>query len=195
MLQFTLTTCPDMTLADQAAMAAKAGCAWIEIDPTNVPDDTLNTIIDTCRDNGIILVYIHNDILLEKMRVHGVHLSNGDSDPTELRNRLGGHPIIGVEITPDTPMQPLKIADVDYIVLGEYPDKTNTTIIRRLADTQSEQGISIPIVVSGRIEPSEIQSIINAGASGINIDLKSLKAPEYEISLASFITECNNIVR
>lgn len=195
MLQFTLTPNPNMSIVTQVSMAINAGCSWIEIDPTGIDDNDLQFIIDTCRDNETILVFKHNDMLLEKIRVHGIHLGQGDIDPIQLRERLGGHPIIGVDVTSNTPMQPLKQADIDYVVLTGYPDNISTSDIQSLHDSQQSQGISFPIVISGRIKPSELQTLIDAGASGFNIDINSLIAPEYEMSLAAMKSATDNLSR
>lgn len=195
MLQFTLIPSPNMSIAAQASMAINAGCSWIEIDPTGIGDNDLQSIIDTCRDHEIILVFKHNDLLLEKTRVHGIHLGQADIDPLQLRERLGGHPIIGVDVTSETPMQPLKRADIDYVVLTGYPDNISTSDIQSLHNNQQSQGITFPIVVSGQIKSSELQSLINAGASGFNIDINSLQAPEYEVSLAAFKNAADSISR
>ncbi len=195
MLQYTLTDNDNIGIVEQTRMAINAGCAWIEVDPTNVPDTTLDEVIELCRDREIILVFRHHDVLLEKTRVHGVHLGEGDAKPLQLRERLGGHPIIGVDVTTESALAPLKRADVDYVVLEGYPEKSTLSMISNLQQKQVEQNILIPIVVSGKIVPGEIQSIVDAGASGINIDISSLQGPEYEASLASFISACNNVVR
>ena len=182
-----------MSLADQASMAVKAGCAWIEIDPTVTDNDGLQAIINICRENEVILIFRHNDLLLEKTRVHGIHLSQGDIDPVKLRERLGGHPIIGIDVTPDSPMRPLKQADVDYIVLNGYPDNYGINDITQLRDNQLSQGLTFPIVVSGRIDTSELQTLIDAGASGFEININSLQAPEYNVALAAFKKATDNV--
>lgn len=182
-----------MSLAGQTSMAIKAGCTWIELDPDGVADNELQDIIDKCRDNGIILVFRHNDVLLEKTRVHGIHLSQGDITPDKLRERLGGHPIIGIDVTPDVSLQPLKRADADYVVLNGYPEMTTIDDVTRLRDNQLSQGITLPIVVSGHMSPNDIQPIIDAGASGFNIDISSLQAPVYEASLSAFKNAADNI--
>lgn len=195
MLQYTLTGNSNIGITEQTRMAINAGCSWIEIDPTLVPDSTLDEIIDLCRTGEIILVFRHHDDLLEKTRVHGIHLGKGDADPLALRERLGGHPIIGVDVTTESALATLKRADVDYVTLEGFPETSTLSTISELQQKEVEQNTLIPIVVSGRIATGDIQSIIDAGASGINIDITSLQGPEYEASLATFISACNSVER
>lgn len=195
MLQYTLTNNINKNLIEQTLMAINANCAWLEIDPDITTEENLNQIIDLCRTNEIILVFKHLDLLLEQKRVHGIHLGANDANPIELRNRLGGHPIIGVDMHTDTQLQTLKQADVDYIVLENYPTATTTEIVNSLREKEQKENILIPIVVSGHITCNDIQTLIDNGASGINIDINSLQGPDYGASLSQFITVCNNVVK
>lgn len=195
MLQYTVIPNNNIGQVEQTAMAISAGCQWIEIDPTDIDTDKLDRIIEKCRESEIILVFKHNDSLLEKTRVHGIRVGAGDADPQQLRDRLGGHPIVGVYVTPDTQLAPLKRADVDYIVLDGFPEKTTLETISKLREAETVQNINIPIVVEGHIKQTDIQAIIDAGASGINIDIESLQGPEYEASLAAYVGTCNSVKR
>ena len=195
MLQFTLTPNNSIDIDKHAAMAIASGCQWLETDPANVDEETLDRVIDACREAGVILTFYHRDEVLEKKRVHGIHLADSDTEPTELRQRLGGHPVIGVDVNPDTPLQPLKRADADYVVLDGYPEKVTVDDIAALVKNETESGIMLPIVIRGRITPGEVQPLVDAGASGFNIDIRSLEGPEYEVSLKGFIDNCNNARR
>lgn len=179
-----------MDLQEQASMAINAGCQWIEIDPQGVDNPTLDFIIDTCRQAGVILVFHHQDSLLEEKRVHGIKLNSNDIDPLKLRERLGGHPIIGVEIASDATidLHSLKRADVDYVQLNGYPSSTFSYDVNTLRKTMQEQSIEFPIVVEGVFSPADIPCLLQAGASGFNLDLRSLKGPQYALSLENFLS-------
>ncbi|MCM1532859.1 MAG: thiamine phosphate synthase [Ruminococcus flavefaciens] len=183
-----------MTAKMQTDMAIKANCTWIEVDPTLLNDDELNYLIEQCRLNRTILTFCHDDLLLDKHRVHGIHLGAGDADPAKIREQFGGHPIIGIDADSNVALYPLKRADVDYVVLNGYPEAVDRSTISDLNKRQQEHGIIIPIVVGGRIMPQDIADIIAAGASGFNIDINSLSGPDYEQSLKEFIYTCDNII-
>ncbi|MCM1448983.1 MAG: thiamine phosphate synthase [Clostridiales bacterium] len=194
MLQFTITPDSHMTMQEQAKMAIDCHCAWIEVDPAYTDPATLDDIIRMCRENEIILLVRHDVEKLEETRVHGVHLGTESSiTPSEVRTRLGGHPIVGVGVTQDTPLIPLKRADVDYVVMYGYPEITNCESVKALYQVMCEQDSVMPIVVEGRMTTDDIRPLIEAGASGINIDINSLSGPEYKISLAGFLDACREI--
>lgn len=188
MIQFSLKPSTNISLYNQTSMAINAGCQWIELDPADADNETLDAIINDCREAGVILVFHHNDAKLEEKRVHGVKLSTNDIEPLSLRDRLGGHPIIGVEVATDVELYPLKRADVDYVQLSDYPTHVTLQEVKALNDRMAQQGITFPIVVEGLIKEEDIKPLIEAGASGFNINIDSLKGPEYGPSLEKFIS-------
>lgn len=174
-------------------MAIDAGCQWIEIDPSSLDSNDLESIINLARQAGIILVFHHHDNKLEELRVHGVRLSDGDTGPLAVREKLGGHPIIGVEVATDVELYTLKRADVDYVVMSGYPHDVTTDRITALNRRMIQQGIQFPIVIDGMIRTDDIEPLLHAGASGFNISLHSLQGPSYRESLASFIEKCASL--
>lgn len=176
-----------MGMAEQAAMAIKAGCQWLEIDTENLSDIQIQTLADEiipeCRESGVILVFRHHDIMVDKLRVHGIRLSDEDKSPLELRERFGGHAIIGVEVTNESDFAMLKRADVDYVVVKSIVPVEIAAVKVKMTNV----GVNIPIVAEGKISQEDYMSLLSAGASGYNIDITSLKGPEYEGSLRGMI--------
>ena len=187
MLQFSVIPSPYMMVTDQATMAIEAGCKWIETDPALITDDELKFIIDKCKEAEIILTFRHNDVLLDHHRAHGIHLAPTDTEPKSIREKLGGHPIIGIDITPDTDLRAMRRDDVDYLVVNGFPDETAVVTLKSLCEKISDSGIDFPVVAEGIITMEEFNSVTSAGANGINIDIRSLKGPEYECSLRAYI--------
>ncbi|MDE7472280.1 MAG: thiamine phosphate synthase [Muribaculaceae bacterium] len=193
MLQYTISPCEALGALEQAQMAVDAGCQWIDIDPDDIDPTELGRIVEMCKSAGVILVYHHHDRLLDEHRVHGVLLANNDAEPVELREKLGGHPIIGIVYSVKFSASTARRADADYLMLEDYPTLTTLSTIAEVRQALNEANLSLPIVVGGIIEPDTIASLIEAGASGINIDIRSLKGPDYMASLAQFIAVCNNL--
>lgn len=187
MLQFSVIPSPYMPITDQAVMAIKAGCKWIETDPALVTDDELTFIIDKCKEAEIILTFRHNDVKLDKHRVHGIHLAPTDTEPKRIREKLGGHPIIGIDTTPDTDLKAMRRDDVDYLVVNGFPGEEAIESLKSLCEKISESGIDFPVVAEGIIIQDEFDFITSTGANGINIDIRSLRGPEYECSLRAYI--------
>ncbi|MDE5607682.1 MAG: thiamine phosphate synthase [Muribaculaceae bacterium] len=193
MLQYTIVKSPLLSDVDQAKMAIDAGCEWIELDTAGANDDEIEKtavkIIPLCREAGVILVFKHHDILVDKLRVHGISLSRGDKEALELRERMGGHVIIGVEYSSDINWLALKRADADYLII----DSPTPDVISQIKNESFKAGLDIPLVAAGRLSTTEIASLWKAGASGFNIDINSLKGPEYTVSLKQIINFCQDL--
>ncbi len=191
MLQFTLIPHTQLPADNQATIAISAGCKWIEADPAQVNETELNHIIELCKQAEIILTFKHDDVLLDKHRVHGLHLSPTDVEPQSIRDRLGGHPIIGVDVSSDVDLKRLKRADVDYLVIPDFPSAEAYKTLNGLCRNIAESGIDFPVVAQGVIPVESLHDLLAAGANGINIDLNSLQGPLFEPALKAYIEACN----
>lgn len=192
MIQFTITNTSEMSAEAQARMAIDAGCTWVEFDTGGLSADAAEAeskaVIDLCRDAGVILTFTHDDLMLDRLRVHGIHLSDGDADAATLRENLGGHPIIGVDATEVTDFKALRRADVDYVV-----DTTATPLsVKAIKEAMEAANVQIPIVVKGTISEDAIPGLIAAGASGLNITLDSLSQPNPGLSLSHLLAVCES---
>lgn len=190
MLQYTITDSPKLGMTEQARMAVEAGCSWIELETAGLSDEKVEQIageiIPICREAGVIMVFTHHDVMLDKLRVHGIQLSAGDMSPLQLREKLGGHPIIGVDVTPASDFIMYKRADVDYVVSRDVtPDA-----IRAIREKMAADAVTLPVVAQGRITAESIPALLEAGANGFNINIDALEGPEYAVSLAKFINIC-----
>lgn len=106
--------------SDEAAKALAEGARWLTLAcPT---EESIREIIPLCHEAGVILVTEgHPQMALEtlagEVRVSGVILGPDDLDPSEARELLGPHAIIGYAAT--TPEEILRLTplDVDYFTL------------------------------------------------------------------------------
>lgn len=189
MIQYTITINTAIDARLEASEVIRGGCQWIELQQGDLDDETFTRltmpVIDLCRNEGIILVFHHNHLLLEKLRVHGVLLSAIGTDPVALREKLGGHPIIGYEVAPgeEVDFMKLKRADADYLV---YPS-TDPIAVKALAASRDKAGFSFPIVARGIFNAENIKPILDAGAQAINIDYRSLDPENLADSFKSLL--------
>lgn len=192
MVQYTIIKSDLMSPVAQAEMAVAAGCEWVELDMTGYSaeetEDIASSVIPACKEGGVILVFKHHDVLVDRLRVHGITLSKGDAEALELRKRLGGHVIIGIEYSEDIEWTALKRADVDYIVV----DGATASLIESL-NRQAQAVGSIPIVARGNFSTDEMYRLHTAGAAGFNIDIHSLIGPNLRDSLTHIIKYCNEL--
>ena len=142
-----------------------------------------------CKEAGIILVFKHNDVLVDKLRVHGVSLDCHDKTPLELREKLGGHVIIGIEYHEGIDFKTIKRADVDYVIIGN----STTELLRSVSSKAEEAGVNIPLVAEGIHSENDMSTLHKAGAAGFNINIKSLKGPDYTLSLSTLIQFCDTL--
>lgn len=191
MIQFSIINNTQIDIADQTTMAISAGCKWIEVDPSKVSDEDLNCIINQCKNAEIILTFKHDNALLDKHRVHGIHLSPTDIDPKSIRDTLGGHPIVGIDASVDTDLKKLKLHDVDYLVVPGFPNPKALETLKQLCKKIEDSGIDFPIVAEGIITIDMVSKLIASGANGLNIDIQSLQGPLFEPSLKAYIEVAN----
>lgn len=137
--------------------AIDRGIGWIQLPTTDMTDDDAaamaESVIPLCRDNDIILTLENHVATVDKLRNHGVHLMPGSMHPAFVRERLGPHAIVGVQIDRDYDLSGLKGVDVDYLTLDSAIDISEATkIAQRLIDLEME----LPLVITGNYTPGDI---------------------------------------
>jgi thiamine-phosphate pyrophosphorylase len=144
-------------LYDQINDAVARGIEWIQL-PTIDADESqavamAEAVIPLCRDNGVILTLENNVEVVNRLHNHGVHAMAGSMHPAFIRERLGPHAIVGVQVDATYDFKSLVGVDVDYFTVGG--DNALTDAVEIAAKLES-LGVSAPIVVTGDYRPSDI---------------------------------------
>ncbi|MDE6282439.1 MAG: thiamine phosphate synthase [Muribaculaceae bacterium] len=184
MLQFATVTSPIHTVKEQVEVAINAGCRWIRL--TGTPDDaTVEEVIPVCRDNDVILILDNNTELVDRLRIHGLHLTSWTRGSViEAREKLGPHAILGVTCADSSLAGELTGLDVDYMVIQAPADGNLVNFYILFMETLKSLKTGIHPVASGNIPVDLYPSVIATGIEGIEISGAILDAPDP----SSFIT-------
>lgn len=144
------------------------GIKWIQL-PTHTLDDIEATalaesVIPICRSNDIILTLENHVETVNTLRNHGVHLMPESMHPAFVRERLGPHAIIGLQIDKNFDIGSLKNLDIDYVTLT--PD-INLHSAENIVDHIASNGMQLPVVIEGHYTTDDI---VNSPVSGILTD-------------------------
>lgn len=165
MLQIIITPSTKYSLAQMAQMAIEAGAQWLHLSVAAANNDSVNDVVDICREKGTILT-IDDDIeVAQKLGMHGVHLSLGGKSPIEVRRDLGAEAIIGAGIAAADSAMTLSRADIDFVSLA--PDFADA---RQLISDIRTAGCVIPVVAyrpDTVLTTDTIDEIMAEGFSGI----------------------------
>lgn len=113
MLQFITEQDPQVGVVQQVQTALGAGVRWVQ---TGADRETLEKLIPMCKEHDAFLITEGDVELLEEFRVHGIHLSHATRQQVQqLRERVGGHAVIGVSVAGIDEALAFKGLDVDYL--------------------------------------------------------------------------------
>lgn len=178
MLQFATDDSSRHPVGKQVELALQAGCRWIRVTGTPA-DETVEGLIPPCQDNDAILVLDNNIELVDKLRIHGLHLTEWTRGSLiAAREKLGPHAIIGVSYADSAQLKELSGLDVDYVVT-QAPANDNiveyfTDFVKSLREVHTE----IHPVAAGEIPVSLYPSILATGIEGFEISGSVLDAPD-----------------
>lgn len=121
------------------------------------------------------VAFIVNDsiALAKRIKADGVHLGQGDGDPREARQELGGDAQIGVTChnSRHLAMEAAE-AGADYVAFGAF-FPTTTKEVKHQADLETvemwSQFTEVPCVAIGGITPDNAKTVIDAGADFIAV--------------------------
>ena len=162
-------------------MAIEGGCSWIQLRlAPNEDNDGLHGLLEEltelCQETSTFLVVENHPEIAERFRLHGVHIGiDSDIDPRELREQLGPHAVIGVEVNATDSILRLKDADIDYVTIAGTTSKEKRAVIA--AEAAVARNI-IPIVFSGHFTVEELCDSLRQGASGVCIGSQIVDADD-----------------
>ena len=179
-LHFITSNHPDISHAQQAVRAYKAGCRWVQLRMKDVLEEQIIEealkIIPVANAHNAILLINDNPYIVLKTNAHGVHLGKNDISATEARQILGDKFIIGGTANSLEDIFTLMENGVDYVGLGPF---RFTTTKKKLSPILGKEGyeqimtglndrnIHFPIIAIGGIVDSDIESLKQTGIHGI----------------------------
>lgn len=168
MLQFIAQQSDKYSLAEQMQMAIEGGCAWIQLHAPELSDEEIRELakefIPLCKETSTILMLEDRTELAKELGLHGVHLTDPDVNARKIREDYGPEAIIGVEVRSPQGVFALKGMDIDYVTVTP---KMSLDEAAELIRTARDAGSTMPIVVSGDFDASNVESAIATGASGV----------------------------
>ncbi len=191
MLQFITAKSDKYTIAEEAQMVIEGGCQWIQVSE-QLPEgtsmkDILMELKPLCEENGVFLMVESDAELAQEMRIHGAHLKKTDIKPTEARELLGPHAVIGIDTDSAAEILALKGLDIDYAVLDLDRGNTIDDIKQTISEVRG-QGFDIHIVVKGaNIDMADLNRLKQAGVSGFAMSRQILDNPEPAVATAEIL--------
>ena len=147
------------------ATSERLNIGWIVLEG-DVEKEDIETIERHCRDKGIILTVKDNVELLRERRLHGIQLTKNFDSISVLRDELGGHPIVGLQVALDFPVTSVLHHDIDYISVEIGEDlKQGIEFAEKWSGV-----INIPIVASiKKLTKDTSDRLLEAGFKGFAI--------------------------
>ena len=178
MLQFATSESATHSVKEQVEAALSAGCGWIRL--TGKSDDSVvEEVVPICRDAEAILVLDDNLALVDRLRIHGLHLTEWTrGEVIEAREKLGPHAILGVSCTEASRLTELSGLDVDYMVIPSSPERSQVDFYLSFMEKKKESKLDIHTVASGEIPVSLYPAIRATGIEGFEVTGKILDAPD-----------------
>ena len=202
-LQFITHHSEEYSYIDSARMALEGGCRWVQLRmkdaDASLLEETALTIQQMCREHGATFIINDNVALAKKIGADGVHLGKHDMPIAEARAILGEKFIIGGTVNSfEEIINHMQGATPDYFGCGPFrytSTKRNLAPIlgfegyRRITQQMRDSDIHIPIVAIGGVAKSDIQQLLECGATGIALSSSILNAanPPLEMQKIAYI--------
>lgn len=173
MLQFITEYDPRVDVVEQVRAALNGGCRWIQ---TGADRTRLEQMIPLCKEQDAFLITEDNLELLEEFRIHGIYLRHATRDQIrELREKLGGHAVIGVEVSDAKEGVALKGLDVDYLAF-RVDGVEDFEAFGIFAGEARTAGLPFHLVAIGNYPPAEAPRLIELGAGAVAMGWNSFSS-------------------
>ncbi len=174
MLQFATCASCRHSVKEQVEIAINAGCRWIRL-TGDLSDDIVEEIMPICREAEAILVLDDNIQLVDRLRIHGLHMTHWNrGDVIAARENLGPHAILGVTFNSSSSMEDLTGLDVDYIIIPPFAEEDPEGFYTGIMDRLKKANNEIHAVAAGKFPFREYPVILATGIEGIEISWASI---------------------
>ncbi|WCK54925.1 thiamine phosphate synthase [Aneurinibacillus sp. Ricciae_BoGa-3] len=149
---------------------------------------------EICRKNTVPFI-VNDDIdLAIELDADGVHIGQEDEPAENVRKRIGSHKIVGVSAHTLEEAQKAIEDGADYLGLGPIfatQTKEDVKAVQgtRLIKLLRQNGMNIPIVGIGGINPDNAQEVMTAGADGVSVITAISHAPSIKDAAARLVIE------
>lgn len=173
-------------------MAIKAGIRWIRLSGC-IAESIVNELIPICQESDTILI-LDNDIkLVDKLRIHGVHLTQWTrGEVIATREELGPHAIVGLTCDNPSNFNELSGLDIDYIVIQNPASEAPIDYYKKATEHLRNSNKEIHAVAEGDGLPIAIYpTLIASGIEGFELSGSILNAPDPS-AFISLAMQANN---
>ena len=172
-------TDPDgpLPVVDQALAAARGGAQTIQLRNKTASDDEMTqqalTLKQLLAPFDVTLVINDRVEAAIASAADGLHIGQGDGDPTLIRQRIGPGMILGLSLESESQLDAVPPAGVDYLGVGPIratatkPDHAPPIGFDGLARITART--QLPCVAIGGIGLGDAQQLRAAGAAGIAV--------------------------
>ena len=172
MLQYATFNSKEISAAGQTETVLRGGCRWIRL-TGSLSEADVKALMPICQESDAILVIDDDVELVEKLRVHGVHLTSCDRGHLiAVREKLGPHAIIGVTCRNAADIEQLRGLDVDYITVPYTGNETPGEFYQGVSHSISDAGAEVHLVASGCLPADALKSLLKAGVAGVEMSKK-----------------------
>lgn len=198
-LHFITIDHPELSHADQAIRAYRAGCKWVqlrmkEVSVERIREEALKILPVANAHDAVLLINDNPEIVLQT-GAHGVHLGKNDMCPIKAREILGENYIIGGTANTYADILSLIERGVDYVGVGPFrftTTKKNLSPIvglsgyHQMMNKLKDSRHQIPVIAIGGIVESDITDIKKTGIHGIALASAIVAGNEIEMNIRNY---------
>ena len=210
-LQFITSPSRQHSCADRIKAVVMGGCNWIQLrmkeKPTEEIEQVALEVMGFCMDNGATFILNDHVELAAKLGADGVHLGKHDMAPDKARDILGPQAVIGGTANTFEDIKRLAEQGVDYIGLGPSrftETKKNLSPVlgiegyRNVIDSCKKEGIRIPIIAVGGLQPADFPQLFATGIHGVALSsyiAQNEQPGAATLDLLHLIGQCSSAAR
>lgn len=174
MLQFATDGGLTLTQKEQVAIALEGGCGWIRL----TSSDDIEEIAKVCEKQGVMLVLDDDVATVDRLRIHGLHLTTWDRGQViATREQLGPHAVLGLTFPIDGDPEQLRALDIDYITIPKPDSEEYLQQYARLVEMLRKAAPDLHPVASGNFAIEALRPLIAAGIAGVEVSGSILTNP------------------
>ncbi len=168
MIQFATYPASARPVDSQVREAIAGGCLWVRL--TGSSEEEIKTLIPLCTAKGVILVLDDNVELVDKLRIHGIHLTAWDRGSViAVREKLGPHAIVGVACDSAEKAMELKGLDVDYMTVAAPSGVNPLDFFTEFAAKLKAEDVQVHPVASGEFPVAMLRPVLDTGMAGVEL--------------------------